>query len=508
MKARSVILEVKDITKEFPGVRALKGVSMQIESGMATAIIGENGAGKSTLMKVLSGVYADYGGEIYFEDEKVRFNNTIEAQEKGIVIIHQELNLIPNLNISENIFLGRELTTSLGFTDFSLMRQKSTELLSRLKLNVNPDTPVHKLKVGQQQLVEIAKALSIEARVIIMDEPTSAISKSEVEILFSIIQELKAEGKAILYISHKLDELFKIAERYVVLRDGEFIESGKMSAIAEDDLIHKMVGREINMQGKCFSKAKKEPLMTVKNLFFKNPLSPGAFVLKDINFELCKGEVLGLFGLMGAGRTELLEALFGMGASRVSGEIKIKDQGQRIKSPKDAIEKGIALVPENRKEDGLVLGMNISQNTSLTVLDEVSSAGFLHEKKEERLAKKYISSLRIKASSSSQVVEKLSGGNQQKVVLAKWLATNPAILMLDEPTRGIDINAKNEIYKLIRQLAGKGLGLIFVSSELPEILVVSDRVLVLSEGRVTGNIPITAETSENEILKAAIPKST
>ena len=505
--ANNPFLKAENITKEFPGVKALNRVSLEIESGVATAIIGENGAGKSTLMKILSGVYSDYEGVIYLEDKPIRFRNTTEAQENGIAIIHQELNLIPNLSISENIFLGREPETALGFEDFAKMRRISAELLKRLRLDIDPDTPVYKLKVGQQQLVEIAKVLSLNAQVIIMDEPTSAISQSEIEVLFEIIREFKGEGKAIVYISHKLDELFKITDKYVVLRDGEFVESGDLKAITEDALIRKMVGREINLQRSCSSRCQRETLLAVKGLSLKNPLLPEVFTVQDISFELGKGEVLGLFGLMGAGRTELLELLFGCGASRAGGEIFIKGKSQPINSPREAIENGIALVPEDRKEDGLVLGLDICQNTSLTVWDKISSGGFLDGKKEKDLAKAFISSLKIKASSCTQVVEKLSGGNQQKVVLAKWLATNPEILMLDEPTRGIDINAKNEIYKLIRQLAADGLGLIFVSSELPEILSVADRVLVMAEGKLTANIAITEATSEDEILRAAIPKN-
>ncbi|MDT0687231.1 sugar ABC transporter ATP-binding protein [Autumnicola psychrophila] len=506
MKVNEPILRVENITKEFPGVKALNEISLQLEGGVATAIIGENGAGKSTLMKILSGVYNIYEGEIYYKNELVHFQNTTEAQQKGVAIIHQELNLIPNLTISENVFLGREPLTSLGIIDYPLMRKNTAKLLERMKLQVDPDTPIFKLKVGEQQLVEITKALSLNPEVIIMDEPTSAISENEVEVLFEIIKDLKAEGKAIVYISHKLDELFKITEKYVVLRDGKFIESGEINATTEDELIHKMVGREIIISRESFQCNKKECLLSVKNLSLKNLLVRDNYLLKEVNFELFKGEVLGLFGLMGAGRTELMEVLFGLYSSRISGEVYIKGQLHQIKSPRDAMDKGLALVPENRKEDGLVLGFNITKNTSLTVLDQVSSAGFLRKKKDNDLATKYMESLKIKASSPNQIVEKLSGGNQQKVVLAKWFATHPEILMLDEPTRGIDINAKNEIYKLVRKQSQNGLGVIFVSSELPEILAVCDRVLVMAEGRITANIEVTKETSENQILKAAIPK--
>lgn len=353
--------------------------------------------------------------------------------------------------------------------------------------------------------MEIAKALSLESQVIIMDEPTSAISDQEVEILFGIIRALRAEGKAIAYISHKLDELFAIADRYVVLRDGKMIESGEMEGMTEEALIQKMVGREIVIERSCSGRQFDETVLSVKHLTVKHPKIADKFLLQDINFELGKGEVLGIFGLMGAGRTELMEALFGV-LPHQGAEITLAGKVHEFQKPQEAMDAGLALVPEDRKQDGLVLCMDLCTNSSLTVVDSILSGGLLDDKKEKGLAQKYMGELKIKASSHRQLVEKLSGGNQQKVVLAKWLATRPKVLMLDEPTRGIDINAKNEIYKLIRQLANEGLGLIVVSSELPEILAVSDRVLVMAEGRLTANIPIDAQTSEDEILQAAIPK--
>ncbi len=501
------MLRVEHITKKFAGVTALHNISLDLPGGLVTAILGENGAGKSTLMKILSGVYADYEGTIFYQGKPVKFQNTKEAQEMGISIIHQELNLIPYLTIRENIFLGREPLTAMGFLDVGKMRKESLKLLERLKLKVDPDTHVFELKVGQQQLVEIAKALSLDSQVIIMDEPTSAISDSEVEVLFDIIRDLKQEGKAIAYISHKLDELFAIAEKYVVLRDGELIEVGDMEGMTEDQLIQKMVGREIVIQRNQHKKTFDEKVLTVHNLSLKHPQLTDKLLLKNISFELGKGEILGIFGLMGAGRTELMETLFGMHKG-ADGEICVNGQSCQFKSPMEAMKGGLALVPEDRKQDGLVLGMDISTNSSLTVVEEMLSSGFLDPKKEKNLAQKYMSELKIKASSYRQIVEKLSGGNQQKVVLAKWLATKPRVLLLDEPTRGIDINAKNEIYKLIRQLAAEGIGLIVVSSELPEILAISDRVLVMAEGRMTADITVNEKTSEDEILKAAIPEST
>ena len=502
------MLSVEGITKEFPGVKALDAVNIELFGGLVTAIIGENGAGKSTLMKILSGVYQDYDGTIYLQGSPVKFNNAKEAQDHGICIIHQELNLIPDLNIRENIFLGRESLNSMGFLDIPLMREAAKKILNRLHLDIDPDTPVYKLKVGQQQLVEIAKALSLESQVIIMDEPTSAISDNEVTVLFGIIEGLRKEGKAIAYISHKLDELFRIAENFVILRDGQVIETGKIQAMSEDELIHKMVGRQIERQRNEAPLNQEETILAVRHLHLKSPVQPDKSLLKDISFELKAGEVCGIFGLMGAGRTELLEVLFGMHYSDSSGEVVLHLQSHRFASPREAIEAGVVLVPEDRKKDGLVLGMDIGQNSSLPILDKLLYSGFLDQKKENKLAEKYMKNLKIKASSSRQNVGQLSGGNQQKVVLAKWLATHPKVLLLDEPTRGIDVNAKNELYKLIRQLASNGLGLMLASSELPEILTVCNRVLVMAEGRITADIEVTEHTSEDQLLKAAIPNLT
>lgn len=500
------MLVVENISKHFSGIKALDQINLEFYPGQVTAIIGENGAGKSTLMKILSGVYPDYEGKIIFKGETVNFLNPKQAQEHGISIIHQELNLIPYLTITENIFLGRELTTAWGELDKKAMRLKTQSLLNRLKLNIDPDTKIIDIKVGQQQVVEIAKALLTESEVIIMDEPTSAISDNEVKILFEIINDLRKENKAVVYISHKLDELFKIADRYVILRDGKVIECGALSDINADDVIHKMVGREINLIRKQSSAASQKELLCVKDLQLKHPSHKNDFLLKDISFSLKEGEILGVFGLMGAGRTELLETLFGLHPKMTSGEIEIEGNAVSINSAAAAIKAGLALVPEDRKKDGLLLDLDVQKNIGITTLKEMESLGLLEVWKETRLSDKYREELKIKTSSGKQCAGDLSGGNQQKIVIAKWLATNPKIFLLDEPTRGIDVNAKNEIYKLILTLAEKGMGIIMVSSELPEILAVSDRVMVLSEGIITAQIPIN-EATEANILKAAIPKS-
>lgn len=494
------------ITKRFPGVVALEDVCLTLEAGKVTALVGENGAGKSTLMKILSGVYQDFEGDIRLDGASVKLSGPKEAQQKGIAIIHQELNLIPYLTVSENIFLGRELISQYGTVDRNRMRRKTQALLDKLKLKINPDTQVFRLKVGQQQIVEIAKALLTDARLIIMDEPTSAITGAEVDVLFEIIDALKNEGKAIVYVSHKLDELFRIADNYVILRDGKSVESGTMDGMTQDLLIAKMVGRKIEVVRNKQTGAKGKPLLDVRNLCLKYPSRPGENLLKDISFEVGKGEIVGIFGLMGAGRTELMETLFGLHYSDSNGEIRVDGVAIKSKTPAEAIEAGLALVPEDRKKDGLILSMDVKTNICITILAELERLFIKNKQKESGLADKYINELRIKTPSKNQLAKNLSGGNQQKIVLAKWLATKPRLLLLDEPTRGIDINAKREIYQLIMQLADQGLGIVVVSSELPEILAISDRILVMAEGRLTAEFSATG-ASEDLILRAAIPVS-
>lgn len=499
------MIAVRNITKRFAGITALDDVSLEFHQGKVNALIGENGAGKSTLVKILAGVYADFEGEIIYDNEPVRFSNPREAQEKGIAIIHQELNLIPQLSVTENIFLGREMTTSWSFLDGQGMRSRTQELLDKLHLHVDPDTPVSELKVGQQQVVEIAKALLTDSEVIIMDEPTSAISENEVEVLFGIIENLRKEGKAIVYISHKLDELFRIADAYVVLRDGRFAGSGRMTETNTDGLIRLMAGRNIT----ALKKERVPPgktLLSVRNLSLKHPSKANANLLKNISFDLRKGEILGVYGLMGAGRTELLETIFGLHSRNATGRIYVEGGEIAFRSSAEAIVAGLALVPEDRKKDGLVLNMDIKNNISLASLKRMESYGLLDDAKETALAERYIRELQVKTPSGKQTTQNLSGGNQQKVVLAKWLASNPKVLMLDEPTRGIDVNAKNEIYKLIIQLAEKGLGLIVVSSEIPEIMALSDRILTISEGAVTGEFKA-GHATEDQLLKASLPKT-
>lgn len=494
------MLKAINISKSFPGVKALNEVNLTFYPSKVNAILGENGAGKSTLLKILTGVYTDYEGEILLNGQPVKFKSIKDAQKAGIAIIHQELNLIPALNIVENLFLGQEIHNSWGLLDASKMTQITKELLTKLELDISPTTLVQNLKVGEQQLIEIAKALLTDAQVILMDEPTSALSDKEIENLHRIIADLKKEGKTIVYISHKMDELFKIAETYTVMRDGNSIDAGEISQTTEQDLIRKMVGREVLIQKKQANNIATKTLLSIKNLSLPHHTLKNRNLLDNISFDLKEGEILGIFGLMGAGRTELLETIFGLNSTKVQGSLSIDNREVSIKSPKDAIKFGMAFVTEDRKTEGLVLSMNVASNISLTTLPGNS---LLNEKSEQQLAKDYISALAIKTPSAKQLCVNLSGGNQQKVVLAKWLATNPRILMLDEPTRGIDINAKNEIYEIIKKLAGEGKSIVIVSSEIPELLALADRILVMSEGKLKAEFSA-EDANEDKLLKAAI----
>ena len=501
------MLVAKNITKKFPGVTALDNIYMELHPGKVNAIIGENGAGKSTLMKIFSGVHTQYEGEIFLNDKAVNFSSTKDAEASGIAIIHQELNLVPYLSITENVFLGSELVNMWGILDKKKMREKTKQLLRRLNLGIDPDTKISSLKVGQQQLIEIAKALHVDAAIIIMDEPTSAISDKEVDNLFSIIAELKAQGKTIAYISHKLNELFQIADRFIVMRDGATVNAGDMKNTNHDELIQMMTGRKILIQRNKSALEKSKELLQLKNISLKNLVNRADNILHNISFNLHNGEILGIYGLMGAGRTELMETIFGLHPKLSSGEIKINEKQVKLQSASDAINEGIVLVPEDRKLQGLSISQAVRPNMSITILKQLERWGvMLNKQKEMELSKQYIQQLAIKTSSTEAIVKNLSGGNQQKIVLAKWLAKKPKVLLLDEPTRGIDINAKSEIYKLIKRLAGEGMGIIVVSSELPEILAVSDRVLVMCEGELTANIAI-GEATEANILKYAIHKN-
>jgi len=505
-QTNNIVLKATSISKTFGGIKALDDVSLEIFAGKVNAIVGENGAGKSTLMKILSGVYQEYEGQIFLDGLQVSFANPKEAQNNGIAIIHQELNLIPYLSVAENVFLGREFTNRFGLIDYGKMHGETKKLLDRLDLHISPRTQVSSLRIGQQQIVEIAHALSLDTRIVIMDEPTSAISEHEIEVLFDLIRSLKAQGVAIVYITHKLDELFQIADTVTVLRDGKLVGSSLIGDVSHDDIVRMMVGRNMKDFFVKSDVVKSREVLSVRDMCLAHPRRRGDYIVDHVSFTVQAGEVLGLFGLMGAGRTELLETIFGLHPKTSSGSILLNGQEVKINLPADAINSGIGFITEDRKQEGLVLQMSVASSISLASLKQTERFGFLSDRLETRLARDYVERLRIKTPSIRQVVENLSGGNQQKVVIARWLATDPGILLLDEPTRGIDINTKNEIYRLISELAQKGLAIVLVSSELPEIMAIADRIIVLSEGKQTAELT-RSQFSEESIMKAAIPKS-
>lgn len=472
------IIQMKGITKEFPGVKALKSVDMNIYKGRIMALIGENGAGKSTLMKILTGVYEKTSGEIYINNKQVQIKNTKEAQDMGIAIIHQELNLISNLSIGENIFLGREPVNSFGKIKWSKLYGDAKVIMDRLGITESPETLVSQLSIGKQQMVEIAKALSLNAQVIVMDEPTGALTDKETDSLFSVIRELKSEGRSIVYISHRLKEIFQICDDVTILRDGQFIAEQPINEVNEDKIIELMVGRKLSEQYPRISCEIGETLLEVRNL-------TNVYV-KDISFSIKSGEIVGMAGLMGSGRTELARTLYGV-YGKDSGEVVVQGKSVNIKSPGQAIQNGISYVSEDRKGNGVVLGLNIKENISLSVLQKLSGLfGIIDKKKEEEAALDSIRGMSIKASGVKQLVKNLSGGNQQKVSLSKSLMTRPKILILDEPTRGVDVGAKKEIYDIINQFKKDGMSIIMISSEIPEILGMSDRIMVMHEGRIAG----------------------
>ncbi|MDR2936924.1 MAG: sugar ABC transporter ATP-binding protein [Rikenellaceae bacterium] len=499
-----IILQAQGITKRWPGVLALDSVYFNVYAGQVNAVVGENGAGKSTLMNILSGTYTEYEGRVLLNGEEIRFKNTADAQRAGISMIHQELNLVPCLSVAENIFLGREPQTPFGTIDYREMYRQAEEILDCLQFTEDIRRPVSDLRVGRQQVVEIAKALSFDARVLIMDEPTSSLSENETTLLFKTIASLTAKGVGIVYITHKMDELTQIANRVTVLRDGRFVSESEVSDTPVEEIIRLMVGRERKDLFVKRSHPVGEKRLEARNVCLRSE-EGSKHIVKDISFEAHASEVLGIYGLMGAGRTELFETIFGLHGRRGTGTLLIGDRRVMPRNPKEAIGHGIALIPEDRKTDGLVLEMDIARNIALASLDRVLKGGVLHFRGERAQAEGFRRKFDIKSHSVRQKAQELSGGNQQKVVLSKWLLTDPDILLLDEPTRGIDINAKNEIYRLIDHLAGKGMAIVVISSELPEIMAVSDRIITLCEGRLTGEF-FREEFSEEKILKASLPE--
>ena len=496
-------LKMQGISKSFPGVKALDNVELEVSSGEVHTLLGENGAGKSTLVKILGGVYTPDDGKIKIDSNELSFANTREAEQAGIAIIYQELNLIPQMTVAENIFLGREPKTKLGLIDYKKMRKDADKELAQLEADIDPNTPVEKLRIGQQQLVEIAKALSLHAKIVIMDEPTSALSDTEVEKLFGVIKRLQSQGVAIIYISHKLEEIFAISQKVTVLRDGKYIGTKNIDETDSETLINMMVGRDL---GELFPKsqvAAGDELLRVENLNVKHPTLTTRNMLSDINLTLRKGEILGIAGLMGSGRTELLMSLFGAPPGPVlDGKIFIHGKNIKINTPVDAINNKLALVTEDRKMQGLFLQLSVQMNISIASLSKAVKMWILRKKLESAMVIKYKDQLRIKVPNIAAAVNTLSGGNQQKVILAKWMLTQPEILLLDDPTRGIDVGAKAEIYQLMNQFAEQGMGIILVSSELPEVLSMSDRILVLNQGRISGEFT-REQATEQKIMQAA-----
>jgi ABC-type sugar transport system ATPase subunit len=491
------LLEMNSIVKEFPGVKALDGVTLDLYKGEFHSLVGENGAGKSTLMKVLSGVYphGTFEGEIKVEGSSQQFKTIRDAENAGVAIIFQELSLVKELTIGENIYLGKE-PANFGVINWSKLYQQAAKLLQELNLQLDPRTPVGNLGIGQQQLVEIAKALSHDAKILVLDEPTAALTESEVETLFTILEKLKQRGVGMIYISHKLDEVFRMSDRITVLRDGKTVGTNDTKSMTTDKIIALMVGREVGDIFPVSNHNFGEVALSIKHLTSYDIDNPSKKLVDDFSFSVKKGEVLGIAGLMGAGRTETLMSIFGAWNGKNSCEIEVAGKKVDIANPNDAIKNGIAFVTEDRKRYGLILDQTILDNMTLAALKHFSSTFTTNKTKEAVAANGSMKDLKVKANSAMTVVGTLSGGNQQKVVLGKWLLTNPNVLFLDEPTRGIDVGAKQEIYAHINRLAKTGLAIVLVSSELPEVLGLSDRVLVLHDGKLTGEFLKTDATPE------------
>jgi len=503
------VLEAVDVSKSFGGIAALNHVKFDLFAGEIHSLMGENGAGKSTLMKILSGVYADYDGAVIIDQAPVRFATVRDAEVAGVAIIHQELNLVPELSIADNIFLGREPLIAGLFVDRRKSMNAARTLLIRLGIDLDPEARVSSLRIGEQQLIEIAKALSLDARMLIMDEPTSALSPNECKRLFTIMRQLASEGVGIIYISHRIDEVMQLSDRVTVFRDGRHVWTRPKSEIDEDMVIAAMVGRNLSRAETIRHEATTvgDAVLSVRNLSLSVANRHGwKQVLTGVDFDVASGEVLGIGGLLGAGRTEILQAITGASNGEAGGEILIDGQPVTIRSPTDARRLGIAFVTEDRKMQGLHLHDTITENVALPLVSRMSRFGLRDFAAEAAVAANAIKTLGIRASGIEQVAATLSGGNQQKVVIGKCLATTPRILLLDEPTRGIDVGAKSDIYDLIFRLAEAGMSIVVVSSEMPELLHLSDRILVMSEGRQTG-ILNRAMATEERIMQLAAPRS-
>ena len=492
MSDNEIILKVTDISKRFGGIKALREISLEVCYGEIHALVGENGAGKSTLMNILGGIIQRDSGEVFYKGQPVEFANPIESLNAGIAIIHQELAMLPSMNIIDNMFMGR-METKGGFLSWQKMEQLTLQYLAKVGLELDPYSIVRDLSISQSQLIEIAKAVSMNASLIIMDEPNSSLSESETERLFQVIEQLKRNNTAVIYVSHKINEVLRISDRISVLRDGQYIGTVEKKDASVDSVIEMMVGRKVRVETGIPRERSNIPLLQVENL------SGDRF--KDVSFTLHRGEILGFAGLIGAGRSEVARAIFG-DAPTQSGQILVDGKKVNFKLPKDAIEAGLAMVQEDRKVLSLFMDMPILHNISLAQLPKMAQNGFIKGREERRTADRFVEQLNIKISEVHAPVNSLSGGNQQKTVLARWLASDPRILILDEPTHGIDVGAKSEIYQLIRNLAEEGMGILLISSELPEVMAMSDRIVVMREGQVAGILEH-AEITENKIMALA-----
>lgn len=496
------IIQIKSITKRFPGVVALHDVSIDIAAGELHSICGENGAGKSTLMKILSGVQTDYQGELCVRGKTARFRGTKDAEATGISIIHQELNLVEELSAAANIFLGREIRVGFGMLNNRAMERAARELLEELECDIDPRVLAGSLRVGDQQLLEIAKALSLKTGILIMDEPTSALTESEVERLYRVIDSLRKRNVTILYISHKMDEVFRLSDRITVLRDGELVQTLHCAETNPRAITHLMVGREIEEVDLDAQREPGQVVLQAKGLSLPWPGHARAWRLRDVSFSLRKGEILGIAGLMGAGRTELLECIFGASRETPEGEIRLHGQPVAFRHPNEAKRAGIAMVTEDRKRMAVFADMSVGENISICTLERNVRGGFVRRQLERAAVDEMVGSLRVKTPNREAAITSLSGGNQQKCILGRWLLTRPEVLLLDDPTRGVDVGAKAELYRLMDQLCRDGIGIILTSSELPELLTVCDRILVLNEGRLTAEFS-RQEATEQNIMEAA-----
>jgi len=485
-------IDMIDICKSFDKVQVLKDVSFTLEEGEVHALMGENGAGKSTLMKILTGVYTRDSGEVLLDGKPFRFNHPMEAEQEGIVFIHQELNTMPELTVEENMFMCKEIKGPLGILNKKAMQQKARETIQQLGIDINPRTIMGTLSVGQQQMVEIAKALMVDARVFVLDEPTAALTLVETEILFKVIENLRESGVSVVYITHRMEEVFEICDRITVLRDGEYIDTKPIAETDMNDVVRMMIGREIHERFPKRETDIGEILFEIENFTKKG-------VFENISFSVRAGEVLGVAGLMGAGRTEIMKAIFGS-LSYERGTLLMDGKPVKIRTPKDAKKHGLAFITEDRKTEGLMLEDGITHNTSINNLPVVSAKGVMRRAKEMNLVREAIAKLNIRCAGPRQQCKFLSGGNQQKVVFGKWLYTEPRVLILDEPTRGVDVGAKKEIYNIINELAATGVAIIFISSELPEVLGMSDRIMAVHEGQIGGIVDAESATQESIMI--------